>query len=175
MEPLELYTNATDWAAEKVAGAAKRLEAPTPCDEWNVRTLVSHMIDTQNYFAGKARGQDVPLPKPMPPDLVRDDPLGAYNEAVADTLDAFNSPGGLEKAGIGVGIAFSDSMIHGWDVATATGQDATMPEGLAAAALEMIHGRFTPEQREGVFKPEVEVADDAPVQDKLLAYSGRTP
>ena len=74
-----------------------------------------------------------------------------------------------------MGIAFSDQLLHGWDLAKATGQDTTMPDGLAEAAYEMIHGRFTDDQRKGVFKPEVTVADDASAQDKLLAYTGRDP
>ena len=74
-----------------------------------------------------------------------------------------------------MGIAFSDQLLHGWDVAKATGQDAAMPDGLAEAAYEMIHGRFTDDQRKGVFKAEVTVADDASAQDKLLAYTGRDP
>ena len=39
----------------------------------------------------------------------------------------------------------------------------------------MIHGRFTDEQRKGVFKPEIAVADDASPQERLLAYTGRPP
>ena len=74
-----------------------------------------------------------------------------------------------------IGIAFSDQLLHGWDLARATGQDATMPEGLPEAAYEMIHGRFTDEQRKGLFKPEVAVGPDASAQDKLLAYTGRKP
>ena len=50
-----------------------------------------------------------------------------------------------------------------------------MPKGLPEAAYEMIHGRFTDEQRKGVFKPEVTVSADASAQDKLLAYAGRDP
>ena len=56
-----------------------------------------------------------------------------------------------------------------------TGQDATMPEGLPEAAYEMIHGRFTEDQRKGVFKPEVVVPPTASAQDRLLAYTGRDP
>ena len=41
--------------------------------------------------------------------------------------------------------------------------------------LGKVPGRFTDDQRKGVFKPEVEVADDASTQDKLLAYTGRNP
>ncbi len=59
--------------------------------------------------------------------------------------------------------------------ALATEQDATMPEGLPEAAYEMIHGRFTDEERKGIFKPEVTVAPNASAQDKLLGYTGRQP
>ncbi len=48
-----------------------------------------------------------------------------------------------------------------------------MPAGLPEAAYEIIHGRFTDEQRKGVFKPEVAVAENAPAQETLLAYAGR--
>jgi hypothetical protein len=50
-----------------------------------------------------------------------------------------------------------------------------MPDGLPQAAYEMIHGRFSDEQRKGVFKPELAVASSASAQDKLLAYTGRQP
>jgi hypothetical protein len=50
-----------------------------------------------------------------------------------------------------------------------------MPDELAQAAYDTIHGRFTDEQRKGVFKPEVDVGKDASAQDKLLAYTGRDP
>ena len=50
-----------------------------------------------------------------------------------------------------------------------------MPDGLPDAAYEMIHGRFTEEQRKGVFKPEVEAGSSASAQDRLLAYTGRDP
>ena len=66
-------------------------------------------------------------------------------------------------------------VLHGWDLAQATGQDSTMPDGLAAAAYETIHGRFTEEQRKNVFKPEIPVAPSASPQEKLLAYTGRDP
>ena len=81
----------------------------------------------------------------------------------------------VERTGPSLGIAFSDQLIHGWDLATATDQDATMPAGLPEAAYEMIHGRFTDDQREGVFKPEVALPGDASAQDRLLAYTGRDP
>lgn len=172
---LDLYEHASAWTATKVAVAATKLDAATPCDDWDVRTLMNHMLDTQHYFVSAARGEDVSPPSPIPPQLLGDDPGADFDRARAETLSTFAEPGVIEKTGPSLGIAFSDQLLHGWDLATATAQDATMPEGLPEAAYELIHGRFTDDQRKGVFKPEVVVTSDASPQDKLLAYTGRDP
>ena len=51
---LDLYGRASEWTLSKVAGA-KELNGTTPCDEWDVRTLMNHMLDTQGYFVSVAR------------------------------------------------------------------------------------------------------------------------
>ena len=172
---LDLYERASEWTNAKVVGAASSLDAPTNCDGWDVRTLLNHMLQTQRYFVGSARGEDVAPPMGTPPDLVGADPVAAFDRARADMLRTFGADGVIEKTGPSLGIAFSDTLLHGWDVARATSQDATMPAGLPEAAYEMIHGRFTEAQRQGVFKPEIAVAADASPQTKLLAYTGRQP
>jgi uncharacterized protein (TIGR03086 family) len=172
---LSLYERASEWTSEKVAGAKNDLDARTPCDEWDVRALLNHMLDTQRYFAGSARGEEVSLPSPNPPALISNDPAADFERARQDVLGAFGQPGVIEKTGPSLGIAFTDQLLHGWDVARATDQDTTMPEGLAETAYGMIHGRFTDEQRKGLFKPAIAVPDDASPQDKLLAYTGRAP
>ena len=108
-------------------------------------------------------------------EILSDDPVADFANARAETIATFAEEGVIEKTGPSLGIAFGDQLLHGWDLARATGQDATMPEGLAEAAYEMIHGAFTEDQRKGVFKPEVPVPADASAQDKLLAYTGRDP
>src|SRR5207244_12049065 len=100
-----------------------------------------------------ARGDDVAPPIGAPPALIGDDPVADFEAARADVLRTFGAEGVIEKTGPSLGIAFSDQLLHGWDVARSTDQDATMPPGLPEAAYEMIHGRFTDEQRKGVFKP----------------------
>jgi len=175
LDLLDLYERASRWTAARVAGAEGRLEAPTPCDEWDVRTLLNHMLDTQRYFVSAARGEDAAPPSPTPPDLLSDSPVDDFEQARAETLSVFGASGVIDKTGPSLGIAFSDQLLHGWDLATATDQDATMPDGLPEAAYGLIHGRFTEEQRKGVFKPEIAVPDDASAQDKLLAYTGRDP
>jgi uncharacterized protein (TIGR03086 family) len=172
---LNLYDRASAWTLTKVRGGLDQLDRPTPCEAWNVRTLLDHMLDTQRYFTSSARGEDGPPPSAQPPAMVGDDPVAAFERGRSELLAAFSQPGVIDKTGAALGIAFADQLLHGWDLATATGQDATMPDGLAEAAYQMIHGRFTDEQRTGVFKPAVSVPPGATRQDELLAYTGRDP
>jgi uncharacterized protein (TIGR03086 family) len=172
---LDAYERASEWTGTKVEGATTQLDAATLCDGWDVRTLMNHMLDTQRYFGGVARGEEVSPPSPVPPQLLGDDPVADFQRARSENERAFTEPGVIEATGPSLGIAFSDQLLHGWDLARATAQDATMPSGLAEVAYEMIYGRFTDDQRPGVFKPEVAVAADASAQDKLLAYTGRDP
>jgi uncharacterized protein (TIGR03086 family) len=172
---LDLYGRANEWTLSKVEGATDKLNAPTPCDEWDVRSLMNHMLDTQHYFVGTARGEDVSLPSPEPPELLGADPVADFERARDEMLRTFGEDGVIEKTGPSLGIAFCDQLIHGWDLARATGQAATMPAGLPEAAFDMINGRLTDDQRKGAFKPEVAVSSNASAQDKLLGYTGRNP
>ena len=173
---LDLYSRASEWTLDKVKGAAKELDADTPCDKWDVRELMNHMLETQQYFVGSARGQKVSPPGQTPPStLLGDDPVKVFKSAREETMTTYGDKDVLEKSGPSLGIAVADQLLHGWDLAKATGQDATMPQGLAEAAYQMIHGKLTDDQRKGAFKPEVQIDANASAQDKLLAYSGRNP
>jgi uncharacterized protein (TIGR03086 family) len=170
---LDMYRAASEWTIDKIEGASGRLDATTPCDDWNVRQLLNHMLETQHYFVRSARGEQASPPAGTPPAILSGDPAEDFRHARAETLRTFGEEGVIEKTGPSLGIAFADQLLHGWDVAEATGQDSTMPEGLAEAAYDTIHGAFTEEQRQGVFKPEIQVGPDASAQEKLLAYTGR--
>jgi uncharacterized protein (TIGR03086 family) len=172
-DQLELFGRASEWTLGKVAGAVAQLDAETPCDDWVVRDLMSHMLETQHYFLATAEGREASPPAPVPTTALGDDPVADFREARADTLRSFGGPGVIDKTGVALGIAFSDQLLHGWDLARATGQDEAMPLGLAEAAYEVIHGRFSDEQRKGVFKPEVTVPVNVSAQERLPAYTGR--
>ncbi|MDQ6803750.1 MAG: TIGR03086 family metal-binding protein [Actinomycetota bacterium] len=175
LDVLDLYERGSAWSASKVAGASDAMDAPTQCDGWDVRTLMNHMLDTQRYFVGVARGEDASPPSSPPPDRLGADPVEDFEQARHEIIGAFSASGVIDRTGLSLGTAFSDQLIHGWDLANATGQDSTMPEGLAEAAYQIIHGRFTDEQRVGIFKPEVQTGPDPSAQDKFLAYTGRDP
>ena len=173
MDMLEMLDRGTAWTASKVAGATDKLDQPTPCEEWDVRALINHLLAGQELFAGAARGKPAAPPTGPPPELIGDDPVAQYEEARQETLKAFREPGAAENNAMMLGIAFADQLVHGWDLAKATGQDATMPDGLAQAAYGLLEGRLTDETRGDLFKPEVKVGDDADAQTRLLAYLGR--
>jgi hypothetical protein len=63
LDLLDLYGRASDWTSTKVMGATSQLDEPTICDGWDVRTLLNHMLQTQRYFVGAARGDGL-LPHP---------------------------------------------------------------------------------------------------------------
>jgi uncharacterized protein (TIGR03086 family) len=175
MDLLDLFERGTEWTASKIPGAADQLDSKTPCEDWQVRDLLNHMIDSQQFFAATARGEQASLPGSPPPERIGDDPAGAYEEMRQETLSAYRRPGVLEKTGPSLGIAFCDQLIHGADLARATGQDDTMPDGLAEAAFQMIDGNLTPDNRGAGFKPEVDAPANASAQERLLAYTGRRP
>jgi uncharacterized protein (TIGR03086 family) len=175
MDSVDMFDRGSAWTKQKIDGAKDKLDAQTPCDEWDVRTVINHLLDgQQGYFQKAALGQEATPPSPNPPDLLNGDAAAEYEKTRQATIAAFRKAD-PQKAAITMGIAFVDQIVHGTDIAKATGQDATIPPDLAEAAFWMVNGRITDDNRANGFKPEVSVPDDAPTQDKLLAYLGRQP
>ena len=179
---LDLFERGTAWTATKIAGAAGKLDAPTNCDGWDVRRMIDHLLAGHAMFAASASGGEFAPPPDPPPTLTGDDPAAQYEDARKATAHAFGQPGVLGStighlpAPQAIGIAFCDNLIHGWDLAVSTGQDAAMPDDLATAAFAMLDGNIPDERRDnGLFKRSVPVADDASMQDRLVAYTGRDP
>ena len=180
MDPLELYEKASEWTKSKIEGAKDNLDAQTACEEWSARDLVNHLLGGKDVFVGatQGKGPSGPPPPGKPADLLGDgDPVAAFEDVRRAVLDAYGKEGVLENPQMQMmaGIAFVDTLTHGWDLAKGTGQDTTMPAGLADAAMGAIGGRLTSESRGTAFKPEVTAPDDASTQDKLICYMGRQP
>lgn len=81
-------------------------------------------------------------------------------------------PGGL--AGV---IALDEVIVHAWDIAAASGQPYRCESELVAAAMEFVRPavEHNPEGTPGLFGPPVEVAEDAPLLDRLIGLTGRDP
>ena len=140
---------------------------------------MDHVLGTAGYIAGAISGQQAGSPD------TSGGMLAAYDSAVATVLKAASAPGALEKVVPGpagemagaqlVGIQFLDILLHSWDLAKATGQDATIDPKLAAACGELLAPIVTMARERGAFGPEVKVPNDASAQDNLLGMSGRQP
>jgi uncharacterized protein (TIGR03086 family) len=167
---------------DKVAAVpADRWDAPTPCEEWTARDLVQHVVDAQGLFLGFVGREQVDLPS------CQEDPLaaatGAFEQVQADLDDpeaanaTFEGMFGTQTFAEGVDRFLSfDLVVHGWDLARATGQDeAIVPDELdrieAAAA---VMGQSDAMRGPGAFGPEVEAPEDADQQTRLLAFLGRS-
>src|SRR4051812_16965755 len=122
MDLLDLYDRASAWTLGKTTAATPLLDRDTPCEGWDVRTLMNHMLQTQQYFVGAARGEDVTPPGGEPPALLSDDPEADFRRAREQTLEVFGKDGVIERTGPALGIAFSDQLLHGWDLSKAIGQ-----------------------------------------------------
>ncbi len=161
------------------------LTKPTPCRDWDVRLLLNHIIGGNHMFAEVARGGRVE-PSGEMEDYTRPNPGTNYVKSADAVLVAWAEPGALERlvhmpfgdipGSAAVSIHFLDIVVHGWDLARATGQDTTIEPDLAAEALDISHGLLSPELRAtGVFGPEVPISDDDPLHDRLVAFMGRRP
>jgi uncharacterized protein (TIGR03086 family) len=175
-----------DRAFDAVAGLignirAGQWSAPTPCPDWTVGRLVSHLIGMNRVFAALLAGQPPP-PRPSA-DHVEDDPVGAYRDSAAALLAAFGRPGVLERTyrgplGTATGaerlkIRLYDLLAHGWDLAQATGQPADLPEDLAEQSLAFAQTQLTGSARPGRFGAAQIVAAQAPAIERLAAFLGR--
>ncbi|MFD6275544.1 TIGR03086 family metal-binding protein [Streptomyces sp. NPDC060209] len=120
---------------------------PTPCDRWNLRDLVAHMAAQHHGFAAAARGEGAEAAFWRTADP-GDDPAGAYRAAAGVLLDAFASPGVLDRPFAlpeistravpgkrAVEFHFVDHVVHAWDVAVALGLPLRLPEPVLRAAL----------------------------------------
>jgi uncharacterized protein (TIGR03086 family) len=180
----ELFVQSTAWAATKLHGVRpEQLDDPTVLPDWTVRDLLNHMVGQHVFFAKVARGE--PIDAPGGADLFGDDPAAAYREATAKAREAFSHQDALDRtlilpAGTMTGAqfwatVFTEALLHGWDLARSTGQDAAFDEELAAAAYEVLTPVADAQRELGFYGPEVPVPGDAPIQDRLLGLVGRSP
>ena len=75
-------------------------------------------------------------------------------------------------------VALDEIVLHAWDLARGTGHPYQQDPATLQACLAAMTGMYPPDDldaRKGIFKPPVPVPDDAPLVDRVVAYSGRDP
>jgi uncharacterized protein (TIGR03086 family) len=165
------------------------LAAPTPCADTSVAELLDHFLGLTLAFSRAAAKQPVDgsgsAPGPVSgvaldpgwrQQLPRrlDDLVTAWRDPAAWT--GMTEAGGVELPGEVAGlVALNELVIHGWDLARATGQDFSCDEATAHAAFGHVAQFASPEGTEGLFGPAIEVPPDRPVLDRAVGLSGRDP
>lgn len=160
---------------------------PTPCTEENVGELETHVVGWLSTFSDGFADPDGRAPMTnldgyeCPPD-----PAGTVSAAAEQLDSAVRSGAGERSLSLGesampgdmaLSMILWEYLVHGWDLARATGQPWRPDPQAAAAALDFAPGMLTPDyQGEGkAFGPPVPVPDSAPAMDRLLGLSGRDP
>ena len=155
----------------------------TPCSEFSVHDVLNHMIVLGGTFTYWFRGEDAPEIKA--PGVYGWVPAAEFREVMDDLLAAVKSPGAMERQmstpmGEMPGETFArlvafDGLMHGWDLASSTGQRFDVPPAVICAVDEFARNALTPEMRDGdTFKDETTAPDDASRLERLVAFSGRS-
>jgi uncharacterized protein (TIGR03086 family) len=156
----------------------------TPCSKWNLRQLVTHTAGVMANFSNGAAGRPI-AGNPDDYDLGAD-PGATFAALSAENVGSWRNRGELDSMVslgdnqfpgiVGININMLDAYVHGWDIATATGQDARLDAEMCGALLDFAKQVIPEAPREGDnFHAVVETAADANTVDQLLAYLGRRP
>ncbi len=177
-----------------IDGFGKRLDAvaetqwtaETPDTDWDVRTLVNHVVGELLWVPPMLDGKTTEeVGDRFDGDVLGDKPRAVWVTAAAEALEAASAPGAQERithlsfgdfpASDYLGQITSDVIIHSWDLARAIGVDDRFEAGLG----DFVNGFLGPQveawRAAGAFGPAVEVAPDVSVQDRLIAATGRSP
>ncbi len=166
-----------------------QLDNPSPCSEWTVRDVLNHITGGAEMFGLCVRDGDVPdakLGELMTGDNLGSDYKGSFNRAADDAEAAFAIPGAMDRivklpfgempAGMALNIAIFDVLTHAWDLAKATGQSTDFDPEVTATAFAIAQNMLNDDLRNaGIFGPQVEVSESAPMTDRLAGLAGRTP
>jgi uncharacterized protein (TIGR03086 family) len=158
--------------------------AATPCADWDVRGLLNHVVSGNWWAAALAAGATIEqVGARLDGDVLGDDPLRAYQRSSEAAAAAFDAPGALAapcavsygpvSGEVYAGHRFIDVLVHGWDLAVATGQDATMDRELVEECWSVVEPQLSMLQGSGAFGVPVGAAGDDP-QARLLTELGRT-
>jgi uncharacterized protein (TIGR03086 family) len=165
---------------------ADQLDDMTPCTDWDVRTLLNHIILWTAYSAEqRAYGGSV-AEELMTKDFVAEPDFAAdYTAQAGRAVDAWADPAAWERQ-IGVmgsetpaadvaALLIAEFVLHGWDLAEATGQEYRCDDAVAAVVLRTVEAQAELYRQYKGFADAVTVPGDASDIDKALAMSGREP
>lgn len=186
--PVTAFTGIVDTVVQLVEAVAEdQWTAPTPCSDWNVQQLVDHLVTGQRVFTDvmaeqpTAQGPEQSAGTESTPASLK----AAVRESAGALAAAFARPGALERtvqAPIGevpgvvaLHLQTIEHLVHGWDLAQATGQKALFDDTAVEREIEFARGLVAqlPPAPDGPFAMSRTAPADAPAIDHLAALLGR--
>lgn len=172
---------------ELVAGVDDaQLSSATACAGYSLGDLIDHVDLVAEGFAALALGKPGEAPDREPAAAN----LGAgWRDGVVEHLRALGTAwddpaawqGSTETAGVELAnevwgkIVLTELVVHGWDIAKAVGRPADMPEEAVRHCYEHV-AVFVPNAPvPSLWGPAVDVPADAPLLDRVVGITGRTP
>lgn len=187
MELRPLMVRAVETSNAVVRGIEpEMMDRPTPCPEFDVRTLLGHL---SGWMTEPARAAALKQPNTGAPgeDFT---PESGWAESLTErthaTAEAWSAPDAWEGTAslsgdmqmpaetIG-GLVFAEFLLHGWDLAMASGQGYALDDDLAEALFGQVSSMADMGRRYGAFGPEVPVPASASPADRALGLAGRDP
>ncbi|MFE9103730.1 TIGR03086 family metal-binding protein [Actinomadura geliboluensis] len=186
--PVEDLASLLAAAGDLVAGVRPdQWNDPTPCTDWDVREVVNHLVIGDRLFTATLRGEEPPAPGARDPkfnDALGDDAAAAQRKGARELIAELARPGVLEQTfqspigpipgSAAARLRATEAVVHGWDIAQATGQDPRFPDGIVERILEFTRARLAdaPPDRTP-FGPPQPAPEDAPPVTRLAALLGR--
>jgi uncharacterized protein (TIGR03086 family) len=160
----------------------EQLNDPTPCAAFTVHDVLDHMMVLGGSFSSWFRGR--PASDVKAPAVFGAVPAEQFRAVISDLHESVRSPGAMERTidapfGELPGLTFArfvalDGVLHGWDLATATGQPYEIDPDVLRAVDEFARTAITDHLRDGdTFADPTEPPADATSLERLAAFSGR--
>jgi uncharacterized protein (TIGR03086 family) len=165
--------------------SAEEMAAPTPCTEFDVRSVANHMLGTIEAMRriGASEPMDAEDPWGTSGDHMSEQWRDDLSRTLTEYAEAWSRPdawegdvmgGAMPRQAVG-DMAFVEAILHGWDLARGSGQDLAFDDAAVQRALEIMDEIGEMGRSQGAFGPEVSVPDGAVPFDKVLAKAGRDP
>ena len=180
----EIHRRTVEHWRALVDAVADGWDRRTPCEEWDVRALVNHVVGEDRWTRPIGEGSTIEeVGDRFDGDLLGDEPVRAAADAAEDAVKAVQASlpsGGIVHLSFGdvpmeeyVWQVATDHLVHGWDLAAATGQDRALDPEVVDAVTVWFAEREQMYRDAGAIGPRVATADDP--QSRLLGAFGRDP
>jgi uncharacterized protein (TIGR03086 family) len=165
---------------------ASEWENPSPCEGWSARHVAGHAMGVVHNVAARAGLGDVIDVFADVDSIAGDDPLSSLRAIRNRYLAATDRPGALQRqitSRLGemsldqfLGAMCSDTLVHTWDIARATGVDETLDPGSVRTVYAGYLAGFPSTAREpGRYGVAIDDAGLESEQDRMIAFTGRDP